>query len=480
MINLPGSLREALLGRVCAEHEPTYLLLDSSYRVARVGADMERYGLNELRIGEPANTQVRFLEGLLPPRDLPFTLPAVEMPSGRVADVLLHGDVDGLWVVLLDVTGEIEQARLLQQKAYDIMLRSERAARRGEAWPAAATDYLNRLLQEQFRPAFLQVDVDGNVMAAGGALELYGLSVVQVGASIVDYLPLLMGLLPLQAPGDPFVIPWVNIDGGGYMDVHLVPGDGSDFVICVEALVERQERVAWQQKGNELALTKHKQAQLLESHVGKYVAEELLRGGLVPDEEGERCEASLLFCDIRGFTTFAERQPPQVVFQTLNQLLQAMVQPILDHGGWLDKMAGDAVFGAFGLIPYQRPDGDELKTTAPIRALLAAQAIMRGLRDWNDERRRSGAEALHAGIGISTGAVAVGVLGTRERRQFTIIGHHVNLAARLQTQALAGEIIIDTSTHEALGELAQGFKPRPLRLKGLQDLVTAYVLAADL
>src|SRR5262249_22713448 len=160
---------------------------------------------------------------------------------------------------------------------------------------------------------------------------------------------------------------------------------------------------------------------------------------------------------------------------TLNQLLQAMVQPILDHGGWLDKMAGDAVFGAFGLIPYETPGGDERKTAAPVRALLAAQAIMSRLRDWNDERRRSGADPLGPGIGITTGAVAVGVLGTRERRQFTIIGHHVNLAARLQGQALAGEIIVDAATLATLGELAQGFTPRPLNLKGLQDLVEAYV-----
>jgi class 3 adenylate cyclase len=345
-----------------------------------------------------------------------------------------------------------------------------------EAWPGVVTDYLNRLLQEQFHPAFLQVDADGNLAAAGGALELYGLSGFEAGSPIVDYLPLLMGLLPLPAGGDPFVLPWVNIDGGGYMDVHLLPGDGCDFVICVEALVEREERVAWQQKGNELALTKQKQAQLLESHVGKYVAEELLRGGLVPHEEGERREASLLFCDIRSFTTFAERNPPQMVFQTLNQLLQAMVQPILDHGGWLDKMAGDAVFGAFGLIPYETPGGDERKNSAPVRALLAAQAIMSRLRDWNDERRRSGADPLGAGIGITTGAVAVGVLGTRERRQFTIIGHHVNLAARLQGQALAGEIIVDAATLATLGELARGFTPRPLNLKGLQDLVEAFVL----
>ena len=352
--------------------------------------------------------------------------------------------------------------------------------RLAEAWPATAAGYLDRLLDEQFHPAFLQVDSDGRLMGSGGALDQYRLSEIQIGAAITDSLPFLIALLPLPPAADPLVIPWVNVEGGGYMDVHVVPGDHCDFVLCVEAVVSRDERVAWQQKGNELALTAHRQTQLLESHVGKYVAEELLRGGLVPNERGERRDASMLFCDIRGFTTFAERQLPQVVFHTLNELLQAEVRPILEHGGWLDKFAGDSVFGAFGLIPYERPGADEQKTTPPIRALLAGLAIMRGLREWNGERRRRGEQPLHAGIGITTGPVAVGVLGTRERRQFTIIGHHVNVASRLQSHALGGEIIVDESTHALLGELAQGFTPRPLRLKGLQDVVTAYVLGTEL
>ena len=353
-------------------------------------------------------------------------------------------------------------------------------ARLAEAWPATAAGYLDRLLDEQFHPAFLQVDSDGRLMASGGALEQYGVSEIQIGAPITDSLPFLIALLPLPPAADPLVIPWVNVEGGGYMDVHVVPGDHCDYVLCVEAVVSREERVAWQQKGNELALTAHRQTQLLESHVGKYVAAELLRGGLVPNERGERRDASMLFCDVRGFTTFAERQPPQVVFHTLNELLRSEVRPILEHGGWLDKFAGDSVFAAFGLIPYERPGADERKTTPPIRALLAALAIMRELRQWNGERRRRGEQPLHAGIGITTGPVAVGVFGTRERRQFTIIGHHVNVASRLQSHALGGEIIVDESTHALLGELAQGFTPRPLRLKGLQDVVTAYVLGTEL
>jgi serine phosphatase RsbU (regulator of sigma subunit) len=129
VLNLPGSLREVLLGLAYQERAPAYLLIDSAHRIARVGAGMERYGLDDLRLGEPAGTQAWFLEGLLPPPDTPFTLRSVEMPSGRVADVLLHTDVDGVWVLLLDVTTETEQARRVQQKAYDMTLLSEREAR---------------------------------------------------------------------------------------------------------------------------------------------------------------------------------------------------------------------------------------------------------------------------------------------------------------------------------------------------------------
>ena len=77
-----------------------------------------------------------------------------------------------------------------------MMPRSERETRLAEAWPAAVADYLSRLSHEHLRPAFLQVDADGNVTSAGGALEVYGLSAVQAGTPVIDYLPLLMGLLP--------------------------------------------------------------------------------------------------------------------------------------------------------------------------------------------------------------------------------------------------------------------------------------------
>lgn len=339
--------------------------------------------------------------------------------------------------------------------------------------PRDVRDYLSGLLRASWRPGFLQVGADGVVIAAGGDLEPYGLSAAAVGTIAVEQVPLLSGLLPLAPQSEPFIMPWVNLDASGYMDLHIVSGTGFDYVICTEAAVSQSDRVLMQQNGNELALQQHRQSQLLDRHVGQYIAGQLLSGQVTLRPEGERREASLLFCDLRGFTTYAENHQPEQVFATLNRFLQAMVQPILDGGGWLDKIAGDAVYSAFGLIPL-------LESSAPVsaaqQAVHAALQIMSNVRALNDERRTGGLEPLWAGIGITTGSVAVGVLGTHERRQFAVIGHHVNLAARLQAQALAGEIIVDQRTHAELQELGHGFVPRTLRLKGLREELIAQVL----
>jgi hypothetical protein len=128
VLNLPSSLREALLGLAYADRAPACMLIDSAHRIAQVGTGMRAMAWN-LQLGEPCSEQAWFLEGFLPPPDTPFTLRSVEMPSGRVADVLLHADSDGVWVLLLDATTETEQARRVQQKAYDMTLLSEREAR---------------------------------------------------------------------------------------------------------------------------------------------------------------------------------------------------------------------------------------------------------------------------------------------------------------------------------------------------------------
>lgn len=184
-------------------------------------------------------------------------------------------------------------------------------------------------------------------------------------------------------------------------------------------------------------------------------------------EEGERKELTILFADVRGFTPFSEYQSPDVIFTTLNLYLRAMVQSVLDESGMLDKIMGDAVMAMFGVTPTsgQPPD----------HAVRAAFKMLDSVRDVNLQRMKQGRSPLDIGIGVATGPVVVGYLGTRERRTFSAIGHHVNLAARLESQARTGEILIDENTYRKLTDPARSrFSITQLTLKGIAASLIAY------
>ncbi|MET0217448.1 MAG: PP2C family protein-serine/threonine phosphatase [Burkholderiales bacterium] len=140
---LPQTVAESLRSLIYQQRALAYVLVDHSLVLVRAGGFLEHYGLTKLELFEPASSQIDFLEGLLPLAETPFLIRSMEMPSGRVADVHFFGDCDGVWILLLDVTTEHDEARLVQQKAYDMTLLSEREARLIEQLEAA-----NRALAE--------------------------------------------------------------------------------------------------------------------------------------------------------------------------------------------------------------------------------------------------------------------------------------------------------------------------------------------
>ncbi|WP_077002779.1 PP2C family protein-serine/threonine phosphatase [Variovorax sp. KK3] len=129
MLDLPPRISDSLLALVHAQRVLAYLVVDEAQDVVQSGGHLAHYGLAELRYGAPAAEQLLFLEGLLPLAETPFLIRSMEMPSGRVADVHFFADEDTVWVLLLDVTAEYEETRLVQQKAYDMTLLSQREAR---------------------------------------------------------------------------------------------------------------------------------------------------------------------------------------------------------------------------------------------------------------------------------------------------------------------------------------------------------------
>jgi class 3 adenylate cyclase len=180
---------------------------------------------------------------------------------------------------------------------------------------------------------------------------------------------------------------------------------------------------------------------------------------------GEEREVSVLFADLQGFTAFSERHTPTEVLAMLNEYWARTVPVVLgEHGGMIERFAGDAIMVVFNAAADQ-PD----HAVRAARAGLALQRAAEELATAEPGRPRFR-------VGINTGPAIVGNVGTAEQRSFTAIGDTTNLAARLQTHAQPGQVVVGQATHEAIGELAETRPLGELHLKGKSERVPAYVL----
>lgn len=158
-------------------------------------------------------------------------------------------------------------------------------------------------------------------------------------------------------------------------------------------------------------------------YMSQEVAEQLLAAGEA-ELSGKDQEVSILFSDVRGFTTIAESLGARETVSLLNEYFSEMVDIIFDNGGILDKYIGDAIMALFG-APFQSPDDAD-------NALTVANQMMQRLRDLNARLTRAGKLSLEIGVGLSTGDVVVGNIGSTRRMEYTVIGDSVNLASRLE------------------------------------------------
>ena len=150
---------------------------------------------------------------------------------------------------------------------------------------------------------------------------------------------------------------------------------------------------------------------------------------------------TVLFADIRGFTRISEHAAPEQIVQLLNRYFSAMTDIIFAHGGTLDKYLGDGLMVLFG-APATTP-----KDAA--NALSAAVAMQRRMLSINDELRKEGFPEIGIGIGLHTGEVIVGYIGSERRSEYTAIGDAVNTASRLESNAKGGQILISEATAQA-------------------------------
>ncbi|HYP16802.1 MAG TPA: adenylate/guanylate cyclase domain-containing protein [Opitutus sp.] len=241
---------------------------------------------------------------------------------------------------------------------------------------------------------------------------------------------------------------------------------------------------------------------LLDKNVSPEVAAQLLRDGAALG--GEEREVTILFADLRGFTTLSEKLPPQELLHLLNRYLDRMSREIERHGGVIDKFIGDAIMALFG-APLSQPD-------AARRAVAAALAMERALADLNAElaaeptaplsppgcQLTALGSQLSFGIGLNTARVVAGNIGSQRRLNYSVIGDGVNVAARLQsltrtpeyrTNILASAATVSAARPSALAPdlaaapSASGFTARPLGpilLKGRAEPVEIFAVSASL
>jgi adenylate cyclase len=197
-----------------------------------------------------------------------------------------------------------------------------------------------------------------------------------------------------------------------------------------------------------------------------HVVDEILASPDTLSLGGTNSFITALFSDIRGFTSMSERLTPQDVVQILNEYFADMTPIVFEHQGLLDKFMGDGLMALFG-VPYARED-------AASNAVIAAIEMQRRMVRVNEDLTALGLSEIAIGIGINTGTATVGYIGSRDRTDYTAIGDTVNLAARLEKQAGAGQIIISRFTFEAL---SREFPVRPcdqIRVKGKAEPVQIY------
>ncbi len=196
------------------------------------------------------------------------------------------------------------------------------------------------------------------------------------------------------------------------------------------------------------------------------IAEQVISGKVEVKKGGELRDTTVLFSDIRGFTAMSESRDAQSVVDMLNEYFELMVEIVFEHEGTLDKFVGDEIMALFG-APVAHADD-------PHRAVSVGLEMMRVLGELNERRTARGENTIDIGIGINSGDVVAGYLGSSKALEYTVIGDAVNTGARLCSLAKAGEIIISENTHARVRDQFEFVELPPTNVKGKSQALKVF------
>jgi CHASE2 domain-containing sensor protein len=205
--------------------------------------------------------------------------------------------------------------------------------------------------------------------------------------------------------------------------------------------------------------------------------EEIIEDGKLQAQE---LIATVLFMDIRGFTTISEDLKPRELLSWLNQYLDVMTNCIMDHGGVVDKYIGDAIMAVFG-VPFANTKQEGIRQDA-LNAIAASVAMHGRLRQLNKRLKSQGKPVIEFGIGIHTGALIAGSVGGTRRLNYSVVGDTVNVASRLEsmnkelTTNKPFKILLTDETFNYVSDRYQGEQVKTIQLRGRQQETMIYTI----
>jgi adenylate cyclase len=219
------------------------------------------------------------------------------------------------------------------------------------------------------------------------------------------------------------------------------------------------------------AAEKRRVSHLFTQYVSKDVLDEVLHNykEYLKTSAGQKVEITVLFSDIRGFTTMSETTPPEKIVEMLNVHFTTMADIILKHNGTIDKYIGDAIMAFWG-APVRTSDHAE-------RAVLAAREMLAALKEVNDTLKERGFEhEVRIGVGINSGVATIGNIGSEKKKNYTIVGDTVNLASRLEsiTKEYQTPLLFSEYTYERIKDSINCKLMGNVKVKGREQPVTIY------
>ena len=181
---------------------------------------------------------------------------------------------------------------------------------------------------------------------------------------------------------------------------------------------------------------------------------------------GEKRQLTIMMTDLRGFTSISERLPAENVVSIINIFFEIMTEIILKYQGTIDEFIGDAILAIFG-APLLRNDDAQ-------RAVACALEMQLAMAEVNQRNREAGYPEVAMGIGINTGDVVVGNIGSSKRMKYGVVGHHMNLTSRIESYTVGGQILISETTRAECGDILRVDDQIEVMPKGVKEPITIY------